>query len=557
MGLWKPDPPEPPNPMATAAAQTGTNVSTAVANSYLGNVNQVTPQGNLTNDVTGTYTFTDPTNGQTYNIPRWTQTQSLTPQGQQAFNNQQNAQVNLSGMANQQSGALSNLFATPFNANQGAFNSQAYLQSNPDVMAAAIDEQRRLGTTLNDFAARHYREYGQGEGRTSGFTNPAPAAGDINLLNWLPNPNMQINPTTAEQFGYGSGGAIQYGFDPSGAIRQSYGNQDNFEAERARVEQGLMQRLNPQLQLEQQRLRQQLADQGINAGQQAFSNAYDVYNRQANDARLAVIGQGGVEQQRLNQMAQAQATFENMAQAQGFSQAQARAMFNNQAQQQAEAQAAARGAFYNQAAQDQFAQEQARAQFGNTAIAQLMNMRNTQFNAQNLLRNQALTEGYQQRAQPLNEISALLSGSQVQQPNFRNIATNQIPTTDVAGLINQNFAQQNDIYKTGLSSWNDVMGGILGAGGRLGGAALGNPALMSDRNVKENIDPLGTVFSDKGDKLPIYQYSYKDDPASTRHVGPMAQDVEKVDPDAVREIGGVKHIDLNRMGSIFGRGIHA
>jgi hypothetical protein len=242
-----------------------------------------------------------------------------------------------------------------------------------------------------------------------------------------------------------------------------------------------------------------------------------------------------------------------MAQQQVEQQQAARGQFANQAQQQAEQQAAARGAFFNQAAQDQFAQEQARSQFANTAIAQLMNMRNTQFNAQNLLRNQALTEGYQQRAQPLNEISALLSGSQVQQPNFRNIQGNQIPTTDVAGLINQNFAQQNDIYKTGLSSWNDVMGGILGAGGRIGGTAIA----MSDRNVKENIDRMGTVFSDKGDKLPIYQYSFKDDPASMRHVGPMAQDVEKVDPDAVREIGGVKHIDLNRMGSIFGRGIHA
>jgi hypothetical protein len=174
------------------------------------------------------------------------------------------------------------------------------------------------------------------------------------------------------------------------------------------------------------------------------------------------------------------------------------------------------------------------------------------FNAQNMLRNQGLQEAYQQRAQPLNEISALMSGSQVQQPNFRNVQGNQIPTTDVAGLINQNFAQQNDIYKTGLSSWNDIVGGVLGAGGRLGGAAI----MASDRNVKEDIDRMGSVLSDKGDELPIYQYSYKDDPASTRHIGPMAQDVEKIKPDAVLNIGGVKHIDVERMGSIFGRGNH-
>jgi hypothetical protein len=52
-------------------------------------------------------------------------------------------------------------------------------------------------------------------------------------------------------------------------------------------------------------------------------------------------------------------------------------------------------------------------------------------------------------------------------------------------------------------------------------------------------------------KLPIYSYAYKDDPTSTRHIGPMAQDVEKIVPDAVTSIGGRKHIYPDRvMGSI-------
>ena len=88
---------------------------------------------------------------------------------------------------------------------------------------------------------------------------------------------------------------------------------------------------------------------------------------------------------------------------------------------------------------------------------------------------------------------------------------------------------------------------------------------MSDRREKENIEPLGsvlaakpdvepgTVFSDNSAKeLPIYRYSYKDDPASTRHVGPMAQDVDKIDPSAVgRRKDGVKTIYPRKvMGSI-------
>jgi Chaperone of endosialidase len=314
----------------------------------------------------------------------------------------------------------------------------------------------------------------------------------------------------------------------------------------------MFERLNPQLQIEQQRLRDQLANQGVNAGGLAYQGAYDVYNRQANDARLGVIERGGVEQQRMNEMARNQAAFENAAQQQGFSQAQARAMFQNQTQAQAEGQNAARTAFYNQAAQQQLAEQQQRGTFYNQAQNQNFNMANAQFNAQNLLRGQALQEAYQQRAQPLNEITALLSGSQVQQPNFRNVQGNQMPTTDVAGLINQNFAQQNDIYKTQQGFWGDIIGGALGAGGNIGKAMI-----MSDRNVKEDIDRMGSILSDKGDRLPIYQYSYKDDPASRRHVGPMAQDVEKIDPSAVRKIGGVKHIDVGRMGSIFGSGAHA
>ena len=59
-------------------------------------------------------------------------------------------------------------------------------------------------------------------------------------------------------------------------------------------------------------------------------------------------------------------------------------------------------------------------------------------------------------------------------------------------------------------------------------------------------------ISDEIKKLPVYSYSYKDDPASTRHIGPMAQDVERVDPGAVMEDRrGRKMIDTKRvMGSI-------
>jgi len=541
-----PDPPTPPNPMQTAAAQTGTNVSTAIANSYLGNVNQQTPQGNLNYNVTGNYNYTDPTTGQSFNIPRWTAEQTLTPQGQEALSNQQGAQVNLAQLSNQQSGALKNLLGTSFNPQLGNLDINAYLSRYPDLWPAARQAQAQWGQLPADFAAQHWQQFGQAEGRMPG-TTAAPQMGDMSMFDAAGNPVSSFAQQPATQYGYGSGGDVTRDYDPGWDITRSYGPQDNFSADRARVEEGMFQRLNPQLAVEEDRINQRLADQGIRPGSPAYKAAYDVYARQANDARLGVIERGGAEQQRLSEMARQQATFENMAQAQGYSQEQARAMFKNTAQEQAERQAAARGAFFNSAQAQEFQQAAARGTFFNQAQQQALNRANTMFGAQNSLRNQWLAEQYQQRTQPINEITALLSGSQVQQPSWVNAQRTQIPTTDVAGLINQGFAQQNDIYKTGLSSWNDLMGGLLGAGGSLGSAAI-----RSDRNVKENIVPMGKVFSNKG-ALPIYQYSYKDDPEDRRHVGPMAQDVEKIEPSAVRKIGGVKHIDLNRMGAVFGR----
>ena len=85
------------------------------------------------------------------------------------------------------------------------------------------------------------------------------------------------------------------------------------------------------------------------------------------------------------------------------------------------------------------------------------------------------------------------------------------------------------------------------------GAGAG--VLKSDRREKEDIDRIGTVFAANTDgarkKLPVYEYSYKDDPSSTRHVGPMAQDVEKITPEAVEEHRGIKYIKPREvMGSI-------
>jgi hypothetical protein len=85
-------------------------------------------------------------------------------------------------------------------------------------------------------------------------------------------------------------------------------------------------------------------------------------------------------------------------------------------------------------------------------------------------RAQANQEMSAERNQPINEITALMSGGQVTQPNFQNTPQAQVAGTDIAGLT-------MDAYKYGPlaqyqaqnESRNAMIGGLMG----LGGTALG------------------------------------------------------------------------------------
>lgn len=185
--------PKAPDPKETASAQTGTNVSTAIANAALGNVNQVTPDGSLSYSQSGNHKFTDPTTGKTYDVPTYTATQTLSPQ-QQAIKNQNDAaQLNLGKLANSQSDRLNGLLGKPFNL------------------------------------------------------NGLPSGGDASKIT---TPNYQQ---------FGSGPQLQTSYT------------DDFSADRSKVEDALMQRLQPSLDQDRTALEQRLANQGIQLGSQAYN----------------------------------------------------------------------------------------------------------------------------------------------------------------------------------------------------------------------------------------------------------------------------------------------
>jgi hypothetical protein len=106
---------------------------------------------------------------------------------------------------------------------------------------------------------------------------------------------------------------------------------------------------------------------------------------------------------------------------------------------------------------------------GSAAYDRALNeMGNTQNQAYNQLalqgRGQAFGELQSIRNQPLNELSALLSGSQVSMPNYGVNTPSGIPTTDNAGLIQANYGQQMQNWQQDQQNRNSVLGGLFGLG---------------------------------------------------------------------------------------------
>ena len=330
--MSKPDTPTPPNPVAVAAAQTGTNIATASANANLNNVNQVTPDGSLTYDQTSTYTYTDPSTGQSYQVPRFTATQRLSGAQQGIHDTNVGTQQNLATLAKDQSGRLNGLLSAPVDLNNASV-----------------------------------------EGRLS-------------------------------------------------------------ELGRAR--------LDPQFAQQREGLMTRLSNQGIKLGSEAYDRAMTQQTQGQNDAynQLYLTGRG-----------------------------------------------------------------------------------------------QAVQEKLTERNQPINEISALLSGSQVSQPNFIHPNNYNIPTTDYAGIVNNNYAQQVSAYNSQNAANGAMWGGLLGAGGQLASAGI----TKSDRRAKKDIVKKGEVTLKNDKRAGLFDFRMKGDAADApKHTGVMAQEIKKKMPSAVKTMRG-------------------
>lgn len=283
--MSKPAAPEPVDPYQAAEAQTGTNVSTSLANTALGLVDQVTPYGNLSYDQTGTYTFVDPNSGVEYELPTYTATTELTPIGQATLNQQNLANFELSQLAADQAAYLGDYLAT---------------------------EGPAAPTLVTDYSGEY--------------------AGEV--------------------------------YDAA------------------------MSRVTPQMDQQYDDLTAQLVAQGLQPGTEAFDRQMSLYYQGVNDMQT-------------------------------------------QAWLASQSAAAQQAAFQNDAMLSQYEADLAA------------------------------------RGQPINEITALLSGAQVNVPQFQTATPAGIPTTDIAGMMYDSYDQEMQAYQAELAQANQMWGGLFGLTGSL------------------------------------------------------------------------------------------
>lgn len=149
----------------------------------------------------------------------------------------------------------------------------------------------------------------------------------------------------------------------------------------------------------------------------------------------------------------------------------------------------------------------------------------------------ALSSALAMRNQPINEINAIMSGAQVQNPTFASTPQTGVAGTDIAGLVSQNYGQQVNAY----NQQQQNLGGLFGTIGNVTAAAL--PFILSDERAKEGIKRVGKT--DEG--TPIYTYRYKGDESGTTHMGVMAQEVQKKNPGAVVPMGSLLAVDYRKV----------
>lgn len=138
-----PSPPPPPDYTGAATAQGTANVQTAVAQSVLGNQNQVTPYGTLSYDQTGTYTIPAAGDMPSYEIPIFTSSVNFSPEGQQRFDQEQRIIAGLGDIAEDGLTRVGDTMGTPFDMSSVPAAPDPQNEETRQAVAASLMERQQ------------------------------------------------------------------------------------------------------------------------------------------------------------------------------------------------------------------------------------------------------------------------------------------------------------------------------------------------------------------------------------------------------------------------------
>ena len=330
--------PKPPDPYKTAAAQQKAEVGAAGASSVMNNPNVVTPYGSQSYSISGWEQVPD-AQGRMITVPRYTQTQTLSPDQQRLMALQTQMQYNTGQTGVEQSAKLRQHL-------QGSIDPSQWQAWNAGPQAANL---------ATDFG-------GQGEYR-----------------------------------------------------------QDQGPTDRAAIERAMMENYTQDTQGQHQAQDAQMAARGLSPGSAQY---------------------GGMYQQR--------------EQARGRAGREAYLASGDEARQ-------AQNAF-NQAQQQRYQEALGRAGFSNEALSQMYNMAGSTADRANALRGMQSQEAFALRNQPINEIAALMQGSQVTLPQFSPYQGQGINSANIGQYIGNNYAQQQQAagqFNTGLFNVGAAAAGAI------------------------------------------------------------------------------------------------
>lgn len=368
-----PSPPAAPNPVATAQAQTGENIGTAIANAELSHVDQTDQFGDTTNwNITGYIPYSDPLSGN-----------STTPQGM--------IPASQFGIGPNGQSTGSSTYQPPASTSTAS--------KSPAVAGEGPGYWTTPSGTFGNSQPQWISTAGSGGGSGGSYSTGAASSGAGGSEYYIPQYSETTTLSPAEQNIYNEYQTAQSNAGQiadtlssqaentlSKPIDLSANNVNNF------INTQWEQPFNQLEGQQQEQLNQGLADQGINVNDPAYKTAQYQFGQQ-------VQGQ--------------QDTYDTAMYGQG------------------------------------------------------VNALETQYN------------------QPLNEISSLLSNTQINPATFQSTPQTNIPTTDYAGIVNSSYQDQLASYNAQLAQSSATMGGLFGLGGSLisglgqsgiGGGLLGGAA---------------------------------------------------------------------------------